>query len=242
MSYKLNWRIKDKKVAEDFQEWVQNKHGKKRGAVGEEITKALNFWIKINGSPELLKGNGELRTRKDKNYEDTLEKMKMENPNGRIMEKNEFKKFISAHFRVHDDRAIKNKLVMMEGDGHVQQNEDKTVSLFPDKLKGDEVVENHLGEIDIPNEIKEMITNDKAYGFIDFKQHGQLDSTFKIGKQTYDIQVIKQITKDELKGQNIKHLGFDDSTAGNKKLDKIYNGKISKTRQDLFIHLIGVVE
>mgnify|MGYP000861903042 FL=1 len=241
MSYKLNWRIKDKKVAEDFQKWVQAKHGKKRGAVGEELTKALNFWLKINGSPELLNGNGKLRTRKEKNYEDIIKNLELENPHGKILEQKELRKLISSNFGVYDDRAINGKLLLMEGAGHVQQNEDKTVSLFPDKLKGDEVVENHLGEISIPNEIKEMITDGIADGFIDLKQHGQVGSTFKIGKQTYNIQIIKQITINELKGKNLTNLGFDDSTSGNIKLDKIYNGKISRTRKDLFIHLIGVI-
>ena len=236
LSQLISWRLPNKQISDDFKKWVKEKHGNKRGAVGDELSKAMKFWIETDGNPQGKEKTsiGKKQT-KDK-IEKIVQSLEEEYPQGAVVERNVFDSKIASLGGLTDQRAINGKITRLEGDKVIQTNQDNTVTIFPERYSGDNLTIRNIGEIYLPQEIKEKILNDECSLFIDLDPRNQPGTQFKINNTDFMITKKTEIHKNEIRDKIINALGYEDYPANNRHLNELYNNNIAKDGAIIYIN------
>ena len=236
LSQLISWRLPNKQISDDFKKWVKEKHGNKRGAVGDELSKAMKFWMEADGNPQGKEKTsiGKKQT-KDK-MEKIVKGLEEEYPQGAVVEENVLDNKIASLGGLTDQRAINGKKTRLAGDGVIQTNQDNTVTIFPERYSGDNLTIRNIGEIYLPQEIKEKILNDECSLFIDLDPRNQQGTQFKINNTDFMITKKTEIHKNEIRDKIINALGYEDYPANNRHLNELYNNNIAKDGAIIYIN------
>jgi len=236
LSQLISWRLPNKQISDDFKKWVKEKHGKKRGAVGDELSKAMKFWIETDGNPQGKEKTsiGKKQT-KDK-IEKIVQSLEEEYTQGAVVERNILESKVASLGGLTDQRAINGKITRLEGDKVIQTNQDNTVTIFPERYSGDNLTIRNIGEIYLPQEIKEKILNDECSLFIDLDPRNQPGTQFKINNTDFMITKKTEIHKNEIRDKIINALGYEDYPANNRHLNELYNNNIAKDGAIIYIN------
>lgn len=236
MSDKFSCRSVDKNLVDQFEEIVTKKHGKSRNGRKTELEKALKLYLDYEKTGKKQGNNTEKKTKAEIRYNQVLEMLNEEYPEGGSEKQEILRDKIGIAIKTDRTDTISASFRRQVLEGNLEKSDNGMVLIFPDRIDNYDKVKNHMGELDLPEEMQRNILNGSATHFAHPKRLVKIGQTITIGKLRYEIVDIQTVSKRKIWLNWYEELGCADDKEVVPLLYKCYTRKVAEPVKKWYVH------